>query len=170
MAGFSSMSAFVETVSIRRPSLRWLLPALLAVLATSVSWFVDDGLRLEVGIAMAAVVLFGWRGFVGALAAMVIVDVAMAPNLVVASSIALATGVGGFASGQLLSRALANESVARRRHSWQLLLAAGVGAAAGVIASLPLPGSIANPLYLWLGMWAGALLIGPLLMESCTEH
>src|SRR5512143_3326147 len=101
MAGFTSMSAFVETVSIRRPALRWLLPALLAVLATSISWFVGDGLHLEVGIAMVAVVLFGWRGFVGALAAMVIVDVAMAPSAMAALSIALATGVGGFASGQL---------------------------------------------------------------------
>jgi two-component system sensor kinase FixL len=169
MARFASMSAFVESAALRRPALRWLLPAVLAVVASGVSWLVSDGLRLEAGVAMAAVVLFGWRGFVSAFPAMVLVDVVMAPGLMVASSMALATGVGGFAAGQLLRRALANESV-ERRHSWQLLLAAGVGAAAGVIVSLPLPGSVADPLHLWLGMWAGALLSGPLLMESCTEH
>ncbi len=163
------MSAFAETVCIRRPALRWLLSGAVALPAACISWFLDDGLRLEVGVAMAAVVLFGWRGLAGALFAVGIVNVVLAPSIATAWSITLAAGISGFASGALLRRALASTEVAPR-HSWQLLLAAGIGAAAGVIVSIPFPGAIANPLHLWLGMWAGTLLSGPLLMESSTEH
>ena len=139
------MSAFLEAASIRRAALRWLLPGALALPATSISWLLDDGLRLEVGVAMAA-------------------------SVAAAVTLALATGIGGFVSGQLLQRARANSDSVERRRSWRLLVATGLGAASGVIVTLPQAISITNPMHLWLGMWAGALLSGPLLMESFSEH
>ncbi len=165
------MSAFADTVSIRRPALRWLLPAAISLPATLISWILNEGLRLEVGVAMAALMLFGWRGFAAAAAATLIVDTVMAPNLAVALSLALATGVAGAICGLALQRARATtpDSI-EPRYAWLLLLATGAAAATGVIVALPFASAIAGPTSLFPGMWAGALLSGPLLMESCTEH
>ena len=165
------MSASAETVSIRRPALRWLLAAAISLPATLISWILNEGLRLEVGVAMAALMLFGWRGFAAAMVATAVVDVVIATSTAAAMAMALATVTAGAVCGVLLQRArAATADGVEPRYAWLLLLATGIAAAVGVIVSLPFSGAIADAASLLPGMWAGALLSGPLLIESCTEH
>jgi len=165
MAIASSLSISHDLSSFGSRAMRWWLPAAFAMPATSIGWSLFGDLRLEVGVAAAVLVLFGWRGFLSAFIGIMIVDFALAPGVELAVTLLLATTLSAAVCGLLLRHSPALRGFARRAPAIQFFVATGSGSAIGAIATLPASDAIVAALNLWLCLWASALLSGPLLIE-----
>jgi two-component system sensor kinase FixL len=150
----------------------WLAPALLALPAASVSWSIGGGLRLEVGVATAAFVLVGWRGWTGALVGAALADFVLAPDAAQAITLICATALAGSISGGALRRALAEPRGIDTTDPTAPVLAAGLGALAGAVALFAYGDSGRDSLHLLGSLWTGGLLTTPLLLElfATTER
>ena len=165
MAIASSLNISHDLSSFGNRAMRWLLPAAFAMPATSIGWSLFGDVRLEFGVAAAALTLFGWRGFVSAFIGIMIVDFLLAPGVELAVTLLVATGLGAAVCGLLLRHAQAVPGFARLAPAIQLFVATGSGGAIGAIATLPTSDAIVTALNVWLCLWAGALLSAPLLIE-----
>ena len=165
----SSLNISHDLSSFGSRAMRWLLPAAFAIPATSIGWSLFGDLRLEVGVAAAALTLFGWRGFFSAIIGITIADLVLAPTIELALMLLLTTGLSAAVCGLLLRHAHAARGFARRASAIQFLIATGSGSAIGAIATLPTSDGIVTALELWLCLLAGALLSGPLLIELLAE-
>jgi hypothetical protein len=143
----------------------WLAPGLVAFPAASIGWFLGGDLRLEVGVAAVACVLAGWSGGVGALIGAAFADYLFAEDPAQATIVVCTTAVAALVSGVTLRRAFAQPARIDVPDPAAPVLSVGLGALVAAIALFAYGASALDALRLLGSLWAGGLLMTPLLLE-----
>jgi two-component system sensor kinase FixL len=140
--------------------LRWILAGLVAMPATTIGVSLNGAIHLEVGVAVAAMILTGWPGLVSSLIGIALTDFIVLTDPVLdafrlatsaAAAIACSLAQLGTTASQALDRPLLQ------------LLCSAVGGAAGAMVAWLLGATVAEALALAGALACGALLVGPLL-------
>ena len=153
------------TYQFARASRHWLAPGLVAFPAASIGWFLGGDLRLEVGVAAVACVLAGWSGYAGAMIGAALADYLLAEDPAQATIVVCTTAVAACVSGIALRRAFAQPTRIDVADPAAPVLSAGFGALVAAIALFAYGASALDALRLLGSLWAGGLLMTPLLLE-----
>jgi two-component system, LuxR family, sensor kinase FixL len=160
MAVASTLRASAVAAPAPAQPLRWILAGLVAMPAATIAAALDGALHLEVGVAVAAMILVGWPGMASALIGIAAIDLIELPDARLAAVWIVTTVAAALACGVPQRGTTASEML--DRPIGQLLWSA-VGGAAGAATAWVLGVPVDAALTVGAAMWCGALLMTPLL-------